>query len=152
MAEHFYDTSAAVKHYRIEVGTARVDTLLADTGSRHFLSALGVVEIHSVLARLVRTGQITAADFHLVRGRFLADIVSGLWQVVQVTGAEFQQAQQLLVRYATTRSLRTLDAVQLAVALALHTTSPLDDFVCADTNLCQIAAAEGLTVVNPEVP
>ena len=25
MAEHFYDTSAAVKHYRAELGTAKVD-------------------------------------------------------------------------------------------------------------------------------
>jgi hypothetical protein len=42
MAEHFYDTSAAVKHYRAELGTAKVDALLADTASRHYLSALGV--------------------------------------------------------------------------------------------------------------
>ena len=46
MAEHFFDTSAAVKHYRAEPGTARVDHLLADAGSRHLLSALGVVEVH----------------------------------------------------------------------------------------------------------
>jgi hypothetical protein len=45
MAEHFHDTSAAVKHYRNEPGTARVDALLADTASRHYLSTLGVVEI-----------------------------------------------------------------------------------------------------------
>jgi predicted nucleic acid-binding protein len=152
MADHFFDTSAAVKHYRAELGTAKVDRLLADAGSRHFLSALGVVEVHSVFARLVRTGQITAADFHLTRGRFLADISSGLWQVVQVTGADFQQAQQLLVGYGLARGLRTLDAVQLAVALSLRVASPLDDFVCADVNLCQVAAAEGLVVINPEGP
>jgi hypothetical protein len=72
--------------------------------------------------------------------------------VVQVTPADFQQAQQLLVRHATTRSLRTLDALQLAVARALHAIAPLDDFICADANLCLIAAAEGLAVLNPEVP
>ena len=38
MADHFYDTSAAVKHYRAELGTAKVDALLADAASRHFLS------------------------------------------------------------------------------------------------------------------
>jgi predicted nucleic acid-binding protein len=152
MAEHFFDTSAAVKHYRAELGTARVDNLLASAGARNFLSTLGAVEVHSVFARLVRVGQITAADFHLARGRFLADIASGLWQVVQVTGADFQRAQQLLVGYGLARGLRTLDAVQLAVALELHAASPLDDFVCADANLCQVAAAEGLAVINPEVP
>ncbi|HLJ96966.1 MAG TPA: type II toxin-antitoxin system VapC family toxin [Gemmataceae bacterium] len=144
MAEHFYDTSAAVKNYRAELGTARVDGLLADAASRHYLSTLGVVEAHSVFARLVRMGQIAAVEFHRLRGRLLADIASGLWQIVQVIPADFQQAQQLLVQHATTRSLRTLDVLQLAVALSLHAGSPLDDFVCADANLCFIAAAESL--------
>ena len=43
MAEHFFDTSAAVKHYRNELGTPKVDNFLADTASRHYLSTLGVV-------------------------------------------------------------------------------------------------------------
>jgi predicted nucleic acid-binding protein len=152
MAERFYDTSAAVKHYRVELGTAKVDTLLAEAGSRHFLSTLGVVEVQSVFARLVRIGQITTADFPRLRGRLLTDIASGLWHVVQVTPADFQRAQQLLVGHATTRSLRTLDALQLAVALGLHASAPLDAFVCADATLGPIAAAEGLIVLNPEVP
>jgi predicted nucleic acid-binding protein len=152
MADNYFDTSAAVKHYRAELGTARVDGLLADPGSRHYLSALGVVEVHSVFAQLVRTGQISVADFHLLRGRFLADIAAGLWQIVQVTGAEFLEAQRLLVQYAPAQGLRTLDAIQLAVALGLDAASPLDSFVCADANLCQVAAAEGLTVINPEIP
>jgi predicted nucleic acid-binding protein len=152
MAEHFFDTSAAVKHYRAELGTARVDVLLADPGSRHYLSTLGVIELHSVFARLVRAGQITAAEFLRLRGRLLADIASGLWQVVQVTPADFQGAQQLLVTHAPTRSLYTMDSIQLAVALALHASSPLDAFVCADATLVSLAAAEGLIVVNPEVP
>jgi predicted nucleic acid-binding protein len=152
MAEHFFDTSAAVKHYRAELGTARVDALLGDPGSRHYLSSLGVVELHSVFARLVRTGQITAAEFLRLRGRLLADIASGLWQVVQVTPPDFQRAQQLLVVHAPTRGLYAMDAIQLAVALALHAASPLDAFVCADATLAAIAAAEGLLVVDPEVP
>src|SRR5260370_13590785 len=106
MADHFFDTSAAVKHYRAESGTPKVDALLADARSRHFLSALSIVETHSVFARLVRTGQITASEFHRVRGRFLADVASGLWQVVQVTAAHFHQAQPLIVQYGLTRHLR----------------------------------------------
>jgi predicted nucleic acid-binding protein len=152
MAEHFYDTSAAVKYYRTEVGTAKVDSLLADPASGHYLSTLGVVEVHSVFARLVRMGQITSAEFHRLRGCLLGDIASGLWRVVQVTPADFQQAQQLLVRHAPPRSFRTVDALQLAVALGLHAVIPLNDFICSDANLCLIAAAETLNVINPEVP
>jgi predicted nucleic acid-binding protein len=152
MAEHFYDTSAAVKRYRTEAGTPKVDSLLADPASRHYLSTLGVVEVHSAFGRLVRMGEITAIEFHRLRGRLLSDIASGLWRIVKVTQADYQEAQQLLVRHAPTRSLRTLDALQLAVALGLYPLAPLDDVICADANLCQIAVAEGLPVLNPELP
>jgi len=151
VADRFFDTNAVAKHYRVEIGTTTVDGFLAEVGSRHFISHLSVVELHSVFARLARTGQLSAADFHLARGRLLADIAAGLWQVVSVTATHFQQAQQLLVLHGLTHSLRTLDALQLAVAL-LPGTSPVNAFVCADANLCSIAVAAGLTVVNPEVP
>ncbi len=130
----------------------RVDALLAVAGDRHFLSDLAVVEFHSVLARLVRSGIITVGAFHLARGRFLADIVGGLWNVQPVPAVQFHDAQQLLLKYGLTRRLRTLDAIQLAAALALHAGTPLDAFVCADVNLGFIATAEGLILLNPEVP
>jgi hypothetical protein len=97
-------------------------------------------------------GQITAADFHLARGRFLADIAAGLWQVVPASVAHFHHAQHLLVLYGLVRSLRTLDALQLAMALGCGALGPLDAFVCADANLGSVATTEGLTVINPEMP
>lgn len=132
MADRFFDTSAAAKHYRVEVGTTAVDAFLADVGARHFLSDLSVVELHSVLARLVRTGQITDADFHLVRGRFLADITGTLWQIVPITAVHLYRAQQLLVQHGLAHSLRTLDAIQLAAALSLNALGPLA-LLCALT-------------------
>jgi hypothetical protein len=152
MADRFYDTSAAVKHYRAEIGTPKIDALLAEVGARHYLSTLAVVEMHSALARLTRIGQITTADFHLTRGPFLADVVAGLWKVVSVTDIHFNRAEQLLIGYGLMQSLRTLDALQLGAALDLNIAGPIDAFVCADANLCSIAAAEGLTALNPEVP
>jgi hypothetical protein len=152
MADRFFDTSATVKHYLPETGTAKVDALLADGGARDFLSDLGVVELQSVFARQVRTGQITAADFALFRGRFLADIASGLRTLLPVTGRDFHLAQHLLARHGLTRSLRTLDTIQLAVALGRHALTPLHAFVCADLNLNHVTTSEGLAVVNPEIP
>lgn len=152
MADRFFDTSAIAKHYRAEVGTPAVDSLLGEAGARHFISELSVVEFHSILARLVRTGQISAAESTLASGRFLADVAAGLWRVVLVTSGEFHRAKQLLALHGPGRSLRTLDAIQLAVALGLHSASPLDAFICADANLGHVAAAEGLSVVNPETP
>ncbi len=152
MADRFFDTSAAVKHDHSELGSAKVDALLAQAGDRHFLSDLAVVEFHSVLARLVRAGTVTPATFQLARGRFLADIAGGPWQLLPISAAHFHDAQQLLLKHGLTRRLRTLDAIQLAAALALHAGVPLDAFVSADVNLGSIATLEGLTVLNPEVP
>ncbi len=66
--------------------------------------------------------------------------------------AHFKQADQLLQRHGVTVKLRTLDSLQLATALDLRARGMLDHFVCADVNLCKIAAAEGLSVINPESP
>jgi uncharacterized protein len=152
MADGFFDTSATVKHYHPEIGTAKVDTVLAEAGARHFLSDLAIVEFHSVLAHLVRNGIISIGAFQLARKRFLADIAGRLLQVLPVPVAQFHDAQQLLLKHGLTRRLRTLEAIQLANALALHTNVPLDALVAADANLGSIATAEGLTVLNPKVP
>jgi predicted nucleic acid-binding protein len=151
MAERFFDTSAVAKHNRPETGTPEVDAFLAETGSHHFISSLAVVELHSVLARLVRQGAITAAAFQQARGLFLNDIATGLWQEVPMAAAHFHRAQQLLAHYGPTHNLRTLDALQLSVAL-LNAIGPLDAFVSADVNLNTVAALEGLPPVNPGVP
>ena len=47
------------------------------------------------------------------------------------------------------RTLRTLDAIQLAVALHFHRSFRLDQFVCADQRLCDVATSEAPKVINP---
>src|ERR1700730_17154757 len=120
MPDNFFDTSALGKHYHAEVGTAKVDRLLADPGSRHFISRLTVVEIQSVFAKKVRTGVLALADFQILCRRFSADMRRRTFQVVRVTSPHFLVAEQLLRRLAPSQNLRTLDAIQLAVALTLQ--------------------------------
>jgi predicted nucleic acid-binding protein len=152
MPDGFFDTSALGKHYHPEVGTSKVDQLLAVQGSRHFISRLTVVEIQSVFAKKVRTGVLALADFQLLCRRFLADVRRRKFQVVRMTSPHFQSAQQLLRRIAPAQNLRTLDALQLAVALSLHGQGLVNQLVCADQSFCSIAAAEGLITINPEIP
>jgi predicted nucleic acid-binding protein len=71
---------------------------------------------------------------------------------MRVLNAHYQLAADLITTHGTTRQLRALDALQLAVALKAHRTQPLDRFVCADQRLCDAAALEGLSVINPEAP
>jgi predicted nucleic acid-binding protein len=152
MADHFFDTSAIGKHYHQELGSPKVDALLATPGVVPLVSRLTVVEIQSVFAKKVRTGVISAADFHLFGRRFRADVRAKRLTVIRVTAAHYQTAERLIRRLAPTRNLRTLDSIQLAVALGLHDPAQPVPFVCADQALCGIAAAEGLIVINPEIP
>jgi hypothetical protein len=55
-----------------------------------------------------------------------------------------------LVRlYATDYALRTLDALQVSVAMDLKRRGVISELVASDRNLCNVAALEGLTVINP---
>ena len=72
--------------------------------------------------------------------------------MIRLLVRHFKEADRLLRQHGLAARLRSLDALQLAVALGLNATGPLDTFVCADANLCQIAGAEGLALVNPEMP
>ena len=152
MADFFFDTSALGKHYQAETGTAVVDGLLAAPGGRHFVSRLAGLELHSALAKKVRVGQLTAADFQLVTRLFRADVSAKRLEVVRVLASHFRAAEQLVRRVGLASNLRTLDALQLAVALSLDEPGRPVGFVCADRALCAVASAEGMSVVNPEVP
>lgn len=152
MAIYFFDTSAIAKNYHLETGSLQVDTLLNEPQSTFFISRLSVVEMQSVFALKVRTGVLTESEFHNLRYRSLADVANRRLQVIRLLTSHFQKAERLINRYATSRSLRTLDALQSSVALSLRGRNLIDHFVCADKNLCAVAALESLSVINPEQP
>jgi predicted nucleic acid-binding protein len=152
MADYFLDSSAVGKNYHVEVGTPVVERLLKESRARHFISRLTVAEVQSIFAGKVRTGAITQTDFHLLRRRFLTDVARQQFLVVRMTGLYYQEAERLLVKHGTSQSLRTLDALQLSVALDLRKRQRLDYFVCADKALCAVASLEGFAVINPERP
>jgi predicted nucleic acid-binding protein len=152
MPGYFLDTSALAKHYHPETGTARVDALLAEAGSSHFISRLGAVELLSVFAGKVRTEDVATGDVLLLRKRFQADVTGGLLRPVRMRAAHFQGAERLLLSYGPAQSIRTLDALQLAVASDLRSRGFIDHFVCADRRLLAVATAEGLAVIDPEHP
>jgi uncharacterized protein len=152
MPDYFFDTSAIAKHYHAETGTAKVDALLATAGASQTVSRLGVVELHSVFAKKVRTGQLSHPDFERLIRRFRQDVRVRRILVVRLTVAHYDAAVALVRRIGPRQNLRTLDAQQLAMALDLNDPARPVTFVCADVPLGIIAAAEGLTVINPEVP
>ena len=79
-------------------------------------------------------------------------MVSGKFGVFSIGEVEFALAERLVEQYAFELRLRALDAPQLAVALGLKSQGLIDHFVAADRILCEIAALEGFSVLNPEEP
>jgi hypothetical protein len=80
----------------------------------------------------------------------MLDIAAGDIEVYSVTEDHFVMAERLIGQHSFSHRLRTLDALQLAVALDLTSQNLLDHFVVADQSLGTVAAAEGLKVINPE--
>ena len=64
----------------------------------------------------------------------------------------FRGARQLLFKHGAVEALRTLDALQLSVALGLKRAELVTVFVAADQKLCRVATLEGFAVTNPEQP
>ncbi len=149
MVVYYHDSSAFIKHYHVEIGTPAVDAILAEPDAVHFLSRLASVEVPSAFVKKVRIQEITVADFQRLHRRFLADIAGEQYRVIRLLVRHLQIAEQLIQKHGLTHSIRTLDAIQLAVAIDAETRHGIDHFVCADTNLCAIATAEGFHVINP---
>src|SRR6266849_116385 len=151
MANSFIDTSALVKYYQPEDGTQKVRQILEEPVSRHYMSRLSLVETVSAFAVKFRMGQIDEQGFDALRRRFYHDIGQGRFRIMPLTTLRYQEATQLIERHFRIR-LRTLDALQLAVACALSRQGMIDHFVCSDHTLCDTAIEEGLAVINPSGP
>ena len=153
MPGDFLDTSALAKHYHAELGSAVIDGLWNDPARSLYVSRLSALEMISVFARKARTSTIRAADFDVLRRRFAADLTKTKRLLgVRLLVAHFQEADRLIRLHGLSRSLRTLDALQLAVALDLRRKNAVERFVCADRDLLAVATAEGLPVLDPQNP
>jgi hypothetical protein len=120
LGRYFFDSSALAKRYHPETGSPEVERLFAEPGRDIQISRLSFVEIQSVCAMKVRGGFLTVEEAEMQRERLLADIASGEIEVRSVTADHFSSAEQLIARHGYTHRSRTLDALQLAVAVAVE--------------------------------
>jgi uncharacterized protein len=152
MVRYFFDTSALVKRYHVEIGTPVVDAIFDASDVELYISRLAVVEVASALSLKVRTGEINASQLNVAHKRFHADVSQRRLMVTRILQGHFRNAERLLLAYATRQRLRTLDALQIAVALDLRKNQRIDQFVVADLLLADIATHEGLNSVNVLAP
>lgn len=150
LAQYFFDTSALVKRYHKEDGTEQVRDLFAPTENLIRISTLGVVEIHSALAIKVRSGQLTRGAAQILTDGVLADLASGRVKPYSVTDWHYADAERMIRQFSYDHRLRSLDAVQLSVALDLRSQGLADSIVTADQTIQDVAGLVGLAAINPQ--
>jgi hypothetical protein len=130
-----------------------MDRILEQPGSRSVISNLSIVELESVLAIKMRTGEINHQSLEIARRRFRADLArQRLLVAPSVNESHFQSARKLIVQYGVAEGLRTLDALQLAMTLYLRQMGQISVLVAADQRLCRVASLAGCSAVSPEQP
>jgi predicted nucleic acid-binding protein len=152
VAVYYLDTSALVKRYAAETGTAWVVSLTNPTVG-HEIATVRVSgpELIAALARKVRSGQLAPGEAERAGDAFRAD-----WQaqylIVELTAVVAERATDLAWRHG----LRGYDALHLAAALELQNVRrslglPALTFISADRGQLQAASVEGLPVDDPNL-
>ncbi len=99
------------------------------------------VEIHSAIARLHRTGDLSIETRQAALNRL--DVLSRGWREVLPSDKLREQAQDLLGLY----SLRAADSLQLAAAMIWCQQKPAHRrFLSGDARLCEAASQAGFAV------
>jgi predicted nucleic acid-binding protein len=150
LTDYFLDSSALAKLYHDESGTQRVEAIALTPGNRISIARLATIELPSSFAIRVRSHLLTRAAGFISLQVFQRDLISNRFHVGPVSEGDFALAAALIERYGLEHRLRSLDALQLASAIKLKRLGRLDYFVAADRVLCEVAALEGLALINPD--
>ncbi|MBI2180827.1 MAG: type II toxin-antitoxin system VapC family toxin [Deltaproteobacteria bacterium] len=137
----YFDTSALVKRYVRERGSAQVGSLLR----RHDVlsSAITPVEILSALWRRKRSGDLSQEDFSALLSRVQSDRLR--WELVEVGGTVLSRAEEIV---QGTVPVRALDAVHVASLLAFQAASSIQiSIVTGDARQRDAANYLGLGVI-----
>ena len=137
----YFDTSALVKRYVRERGSARVGSLLR----RHDLlsSAIAPVEVLSALWRRKREGDVSEEDFSATLSRVESDRVR--WELVETGGTVLSRAEEIVQGAVP---MRALDAIHVASLITFQAASGTNiPFVTGDTRQRDAATHLGLHVV-----
>jgi len=139
---HYLDTSALVKRYVQEPGTAAVRALFR-RGVHLATARTAHPELVATLARLCRAGDLSPKTRDGIFARVESDLSA--MTIVEIRPALLRRIPPLVLR----RPLRGFDAIHLAAALALRDQGVAVDFWVADTKLADAAREEGLRAIEP---
>lgn len=150
MVDYFFDSSAIVKRYITETGSAWIARLCDPAaGNPIYVTRIAGAEVVAALARRRRGKSISSKDAADAIAEFSREFDTEHF-IVEVSAKVVEQAMKL----ADIHALRGYDAVHLASALEtnanlLGAKLPPLILVSADLELNLAAIAEGLTVEDP---
>jgi predicted nucleic acid-binding protein len=140
----YFDSSALVKQYIEEIGSARVNALLLETKTIA-TSRLAYPEILSAITRRHKAGDIKITDFERIKKQFKAN-----WQsftIIEIHKEIIELIDSIIEKYA----LRGADSIHLSTAIWLRNNSGREIlFVAADGELLQAAKKEKMQICNPQ--
>jgi predicted nucleic acid-binding protein len=134
---YYLDTSALVKRYVREPGSATVRSLFRRKRSIA-VSRIAYAELAAAVARAWRAGALDETERDDILRAAEQDFRTS--EVVEVRAALVRRVPDLVVR----APLRGYDAVHVASALALKNRGMVVDFWSADDRLLDAARSEGL--------
>ena len=139
---YFLDTSALVKRYHLETGTACLDAVLSESDATFLIASITIAELTSAIARKYAEREITQEALRHTLSKFAEDLIADFW-ILDRERCHIQAAQQLILQHG----LRTLDSLQLSVLLSVKTLSPV--LLSSDARLLAAAEAVGIAVRDP---
>ena len=150
MVVFYFDTSAIIKRYRIEKGTAIVDEILGNPFSQDifYTSFLTILEVTSSITRLKRSSQLTDYLAREIFSRFRQDIHEH-FRILPLDNETATNAISLVEQYG----LRSADAIHMATAIYIFCAiaGSAHAMVSSDRELVQAAKSSNIVVLNPEI-
>jgi predicted nucleic acid-binding protein len=149
MAVFYLDSSAVLKRYRTEKGTAVVDDIYDGRGEQHIIltSQLTCIEVESVAARARKAGIVNDHQYKALLGAFSRDLAEGL-RLMAIGPERLVEAAEIVREVP----LRSLDAIHYTVVRRLNMMwgSQPFVFVGSDRELLDACHAYGIKYVDPE--
>lgn len=141
---NYFDTSALIKAFLVEVGTEKAKQLLL-RGGLAATATITFAEMYSGFSRKKREGGLSVSQYHAVCGEFESYWPSCLQ--IELTSEILTLSRDLIKRHP----LRAFDAIHLASALRVNKEmmEPVT-LIAADERLLQATKAEDLTSLNIE--
>lgn len=149
MTAYFFDSSAIVKRYVVESGTAWVsNTTDLAAGNKVYLCRITFVEVISAIMRRARALELSSTEAMKAIADFRYDFAQE-YSLIELSPTVVESAGELAEQHA----LLAYDAVQLAAAAEINSemnsVSSAITLISADTALNAAAIAEGLAVEDP---